>query len=101
MTISRGNIAINGKANELTALTQLNGTLKVTGQLATQAGNLTGNLCGTICGLLGGGALGNDVGKVVGGLTSRVLDQNVALQQPGHRARAGRRSPPIGGCTRT
>jgi hypothetical protein len=79
MTISRGNIAIDGKNNQLTALTQLNGTLKVTGQLATQAGNLTGNLSGTISGLLGGGALGNDVGKAVGGLTSRVLDQNVAL----------------------
>jgi hypothetical protein len=79
MTISRGNIAIDGKNNQLTALTQLNGTLKITGQLATQAGNLTGNLSGTIGSLLGGGSLGNDVGKVVGGLTSRVLDQNVAL----------------------
>lgn len=79
MTIARGNIAVNGKANELTALTQLNGTLKVTGQLATQAGNLTGNLSGTISGLLGGGSLGDNVGKAVGGLTSRVLDQNVAL----------------------
>jgi hypothetical protein len=79
MTVSRGNLAVNGKANEITVLTQLNGTLKVTGQLATQAGNLTGNLSGTISGLLGGGALGNDVGKAVGGLTSRVLDQNVQL----------------------
>jgi hypothetical protein len=80
MTVSRGNLAVNGKANEITVLTQLNGTLKVTGQLATQAGNLTGNLSGTISGLLGGGALGNDVGKAVGGLTSRVLDQNVQLR---------------------
>lgn len=80
MTVERGNIAINGKPNELTALTQLNGTLKITGQLATQAGNLTGNLSGTISGLLGGGALGNDLGKAVGGLTSRVLNQNVELR---------------------
>ena len=79
MTIARGNIAVNGKANELTALTQLNGTLKVTGQLATQAGNLTGNLSGSISSLLGGGALGDNVGRAVGGLTSRALDQNVAL----------------------
>ena len=79
LTVTRGNIAIDGKNNQLTALTQLNGTLKITGQLATQAGNLTGGLSGTIGGLLGGGALGNDVGKVVGGLTSRVLDQNVGL----------------------
>jgi hypothetical protein len=80
MTISRGNIAVNGKPNELTALTQINGTLKVTGQLATQAGNVAGGLGSTIGGLLGGGALGNDLGRAVGGLTGRVLDQNVALR---------------------
>jgi hypothetical protein len=80
MTITRGNMAVNGRAGEMTVLTQLNGTLRVTGQLAAQAGNLTGNLSGTISGLLGGGTLGNDVGKVVGGLTSRVLDQNVELR---------------------
>jgi hypothetical protein len=80
LTISRGNIAVDGKANELAILTQLNGALHVTGQLAAQAGNLTGGLSGTISGLLGGGALGNDVGKVVGGLTSKVLDQNVEIR---------------------
>ncbi len=79
MTITRGNMAVNGHAGEMTVLTQLNGTLRVTGQLAAQAGNLTGNLSGTISGLLGGGTLGNDVGKAVGGLTSRMLDQNVEL----------------------
>ena len=79
MTISRGNIAINGKANELTALTQLNGTLRITGQLAAQAGALTGNLGGTIGGLLGG-SLGKDVGKAVGGLTGKVLDQGAELR---------------------
>lgn len=80
MTVTRGNLAVNGKANEITVLTQLNGTLRVTGQLAAQAGNLTGKLSGTISGLLGGGTLGDDVGKAVGGLTSQVLDQNVQLR---------------------
>jgi hypothetical protein len=80
MTVNRGNIALNGKPNELTALTQINGTLKVTGQIAAQAGNVAGGLSGTISGLLGGGALGNDIGKAVGGLTGRVLDQNVELR---------------------
>ena len=79
MTINRGNIALNGQSNELTALTQLNGSLKVTGQLGAQAGNVAGNLSGTVGSLLGGGALGRDVGKAVGGITGRVLDQNVAL----------------------
>lgn len=80
LTISRGNIALNGKANELTALTQLNGTLRVTGQLAAQAGNLTGNLSGTIGSLLGGGALGSDVGKIVGGIATKALDQNLEIR---------------------
>ena len=79
ITVTRGNIAVSGQANGLTVLTQLNGTLRVTGQLATQAGNLTGNLTGGIGSLLGG-ALGKDVGKAVGGLTSRILDQNVELR---------------------
>jgi len=80
MTINRGNIAVNGKPGELTVLTQLNGTLKITGQLGAQAGNAAGNLTGTIGSLLGGGALGKDLGKAVGDLTGRVLDQNVALR---------------------
>lgn len=79
MTVSRGNIAVNGRPGEMTVLTQLNGTLKVTGQLATQAGNLTGGAVGGIAGLLDG-ALGKDVGKAVGGLTGKVLDQNVELR---------------------
>lgn len=78
MTITRGAISVNGKANELTAATQLNGILKVTGQLGSQAGNVAGGLSGSIAGLLGG-SLGKDVGKAVGGLTGRVLDQNVEL----------------------
>jgi hypothetical protein len=79
MTVTRGNIAVNGRAGEMTVLTQLNGTLKVTGQLATQAGNLTGGAAGGIAGLLDG-ALGKDIGKAVGGLTGKVLDQNVELR---------------------
>lgn len=79
MTINRGNMAVNGRAGEMTVLTTLNGNLKVTGQLATQAGNLTGGAVGGIAGLLDG-ALGKDLGKAVGGLTGKVLDQNVELR---------------------
>ncbi len=79
MTITRGNMAVNGRAGEMTVLTQLNGSLKITGQLASQAGNLTGGAVGGIAGLLDG-ALGKDVGKAVGGLTGKVLDQSVELR---------------------
>ena len=79
MTITRGNIAVNGRAGEMTVLTQLNGSLKITGQLAAQAGNLAGGAVGGIAGLLGD-TLGKDVGKAVGGITGKVLDQNVELR---------------------
>ena len=79
MTITRGNMAVNGRAGEMTVLTQLNGSLKITGQLASQAGNLTGGAVGGIAGLLDG-ALGKDLGKAVGGITGKVLDQNVELR---------------------
>jgi hypothetical protein len=70
MTVTRGNLAVDGNNNQLTVLSQLNGTLKVTGQLATQAGSLTG----TITGLLD-----SSLGKSIGGLTSKVLDQRADL----------------------
>jgi outer membrane lipoprotein SlyB len=79
MTITRGNMAVNGRAGEMTVLTQLNGSLKITGQLASQAGNLTGGAVGGIAGLLDG-ALGKDLGKAVGGIAGKVLDQNVELR---------------------
>jgi hypothetical protein len=70
ITITRGSMLISGRPNELSVITPLSGDLKLTGQIAAQAGNLTG----TITGLLGG-ALGKDVGK----LTNSVLDQHVQL----------------------
>lgn len=79
LTVSRGNIAVNGKANELIVRTPLNGALRISGQLAAQAGNAAGGLSGTINDLLGG-ALGKDIGKAVGGLAGKVLDQNVELR---------------------
>ncbi len=71
ITISRGSMLITGKPNEFTVITPLNGELKLTGQVASQAGNLTG----TIAGLLDG-ALGKDVSKLATG----VLNQNVQLR---------------------
>ncbi len=75
ITLSRGSMLISGRPNELSVITPLSGDLKLTGQIAAQAGNLTG----TIAGLLGG-ALGKDVGKDVGKLTNSVLNQNVELR---------------------
>ncbi len=71
ITITRGSMLISGRPNELSVITPLNGDLKLTGQIAAQAGNLTS----TITGLLDG-ALGKNVGK----LTNTVLDQKVELR---------------------
>lgn len=80
LNVSRGNMAVNGRAGELTVVTPLTGTLHITGQLGAAAGNLTGGVAGALGGLLGGGALGGDVNRAIGGLTGRVLDQNVELR---------------------
>lgn len=79
MTISRGNMAVNGRAGEMTVLTALTGNLKVTGQLGAQAGNISGGAVGGIAGLLDG-ALGKDLGRVVGNIAGQALNQNVELR---------------------
>lgn len=71
ITVSRGTMSVAGKPNEMTVTTPLTGVLSVTGQIATQAGNLTG----TITGLLG-----NSLGKDVGAITSKVLDQRAEVR---------------------
>lgn len=71
ITVGRGSMTVTGKPNEITIATPLTGSLKITGQIATQAGNLTS----TITGLLDSG-----IGKSVGQLTSKVLDQRAELR---------------------
>jgi hypothetical protein len=71
ITISRGTMGMTGKPNEITVTTPLTGVLSITGQLATQAGNLTG----TITGLLG-----QSLGKDVGNLTGKALDQRAEVR---------------------
>jgi hypothetical protein len=67
-TVSRGPFAVNGASNGLNISTVLNGSLRVTGQIATQGGNLTGAL---------GGLLGNKLGGEVQKLATRALDQRL------------------------
>jgi hypothetical protein len=71
ITVSRGSMSVTGTPNELTINTPLTGTLQITGQLATQAGNLAGSLTGL---------LDSAVGKQIGGLTSQVLDQHAEVR---------------------
>jgi hypothetical protein len=71
MTVGRGPMSVTGRTDGLTISTPINGALKITGQLATQAGNLTGQL---------GGLLNGALGKQVENLTGRVLDQKAEVR---------------------
>jgi len=71
ITVGRGSMMVTGKPNELTVVTPLSGNLKITGQIATQAGNITGSITSLLDGA---------IGKTVGELTSKVLDQRAELR---------------------
>ncbi len=71
ITVARGAMSVSGKPNELTVVTPLTADLKITGQIATQ----TGNLAGSITGLLD-----SSIGKSIGELTSKVLDQRAEVR---------------------
>ena len=71
ITVTRGTMAVSGMPNELTIATPINGTLHITGQIATQAGNLTGKIAGLL-----DTTIGNSIGK----LTSTVLDQRADVR---------------------
>lgn len=72
INVGRGTMSVSGKApNELTIATPLTGSLKITGQIASQAGNITGSITNL---------LDSSIGKSVGQLTSKVLDQRGELR---------------------
>ncbi len=71
MTVTRGNLGIGGKPNDLAITAPINSTMTITGQIAGIAGNITGGITGF---------LDNSLGQAVGGLTNRVLDQRVDLR---------------------
>jgi Domain of unknown function (DUF4403) len=70
ITIARGAMTVSGQPNELAISAPLNGTLRVTGQIAAQAGNLTSSITSL---------LDKSIGKDVGLLTGKVLDQPAEL----------------------
>jgi len=70
ITISRGTMGVAGKPNELTILTPIIGNLKMTGQIASQAGNITGSITSLI---------DSSIGKSVDEFTSKALDQHAEV----------------------
>jgi hypothetical protein len=71
ITVARGPLSVNGAPNDLAIGAPLNSSLKITGQIATQAGNLTGGLTNFI---------DSTIGKTVGNFTSKVLDQRADVR---------------------
>jgi hypothetical protein len=69
-TMTRTPFALAGRPDGLVISTALNGTLRVTGQIANQAGNVGGAL---------GNLLGGDVGKGLQGIAGKTLDQRAEV----------------------
>ena len=70
-TISRGPFSVAGLSTGLNISTTLNGSLRITGQLADKGGNLTGKL---------NSLLGDKLGSEVQKLTTRALDQRADIR---------------------
>lgn len=70
-TVARGPMAVSGRPDGLTIATAISGSLRVTGQIATQAGNLGGAIAGL---------LAQDLGRGVQNVTGKVLDQRADVR---------------------
>jgi len=70
-TISRGPLAVTGRAEGLAIVAPLNGTFRLTGQIGQQVGNLTNQL---------GGLLGGSIGEKLGNLAGSAVDQRAEVR---------------------
>src|SRR4051794_5418555 len=69
-TVTRGALAVTGRAEGLSVTTPLNGAFRLTGQIGAQVGNGVGQIAGAL-----GGLLGDSVGQQMQNLTGRAFDQ--------------------------
>ena len=70
-TLTRGPFTVVGRNEGLTVTTPLNGTLRLTGQIATQVSTVGNGL---------GGLISRDLGRNLQGITGRTLDQRADLR---------------------
>jgi hypothetical protein len=70
-TLTRGPFVVVGRSEALTVTTALNGTLRLTGQVASRAGNVSGTL---------GNLINSDVGHGLQNIAGRTLDQRADLR---------------------
>ena len=81
ITVERGPLALYGKSDDLAVAATINGSLKISGQIATQAGNLVGSLAGLIGGAIsdkksGSGGSASKDDNSIGGLLSGLFGDN-------------------------
>jgi hypothetical protein len=69
-TIGRGPLTVTGRSDAMAVSTALTGTLHVTGQIATQVGNIGGAL---------GGIVNQNLGRGLQNLTGKTLDQHADI----------------------
>src|SRR6185295_19127199 len=70
-TITRGPLAVTGRAEGLAIVAPLNGRFRLTGQIGQQVGNLTNQL---------GGLLGGSLGEKLGNLAGSAVDQRAEVR---------------------
>ena len=71
-TMGRGPMSVGGRPPDgISIVAPLNGTLRVTGQVANQAGGVTGAIAGIV---------GSDLGRGIQNLTTRALDQRADIR---------------------
>jgi hypothetical protein len=70
-TLTRGPFAVVGRSEALTVTTPINGTLRLTGQIAGQASNVGGTI---------GNLLNSNLGQSLQKITGRTLDQRADLR---------------------
>jgi len=74
-TITRGPLALTGRAEGLNVVAPLNGAFRLTGQIGAQVGNGVGQIAGAL-----GGLLGDSVGQQMQNLTGRAFDQRADVR---------------------
>jgi uncharacterized protein DUF4403 len=70
-TITRGPLAVSGRAEGLAIVAPLTGTFRLTGQIGEKVGNLTNQL---------GGLLGGSLGEKLGNLAGSAVDQRADVR---------------------
>jgi hypothetical protein len=84
ITVGRGPLTLTGRPDDLAASASINGSLKISGQIATRAGKLIGSIAGMIGGAVNNKGDGGDKGdNSIGGLLSGLFGDKDSSSKSG------------------